>query len=72
MNAVKAYYDGKVFIPIEPVIAKMNQSAVITILDEVKRMDKPHLKFVNVLSHESFNEISMALLDSQKVDTDEW
>ena len=33
MTAVKAYYDGSVFIPVEPVKAKRNQSAIITILD---------------------------------------
>ena len=33
MTAVKAYYDGAVFVPVEPVKAKRNQSAIVTILD---------------------------------------
>jgi hypothetical protein len=36
MEAVKAYYDGAVFVPIEPVSARRNQQAVITILDFVE------------------------------------
>ena len=70
MNAVKAYYDGRVFIPVEPVSAKMNQSAVITILDDTK--EKPHVRFIGVLSDESYEEISAALKDTQEVDSDEW
>ena len=72
MNAVKAYYDGNVFVPTEPVKAKRNQSAIITILDEDKREDKPHLEFIGILSQESCEEISMALIDTQKVDVNEW
>jgi hypothetical protein len=33
---------------------------------------KPHMKFAGVLSQESYNEISAALMDTQLVDTDEW
>ena len=33
MEAVRAYYDGSVFVPVEPVKAKINQNAIITILD---------------------------------------
>ena len=73
MNAVKAYYDGNVFVPIEPVRAKKNQSAIITILDDEKKdEDKPHLKFVGTLSQESFEEINLALMDTQRIDTNEW
>jgi hypothetical protein len=39
MEAVKAYYDGKTFIPTKPVRAKKNQQAIITILDEVRNDD---------------------------------
>ena len=70
MNAVKAYYDGRVFIPVEPVKAKMNQNAVITILDDTE--EKPHVRFIGVLSDESYEEISTALKDTQEVDSDEW
>jgi len=71
LNAVKAYYDGRVFVPTEPVRAKQNQSAVITILDDETK-EKPHLRFIGVLSAESYEEISKALKDTQEVDSDEW
>ena len=70
--AVKAYYDGSVFIPIEPVKAKRNQSTIITIFDENKIIEnKPHLKFIGALSQESYEEIGKALADTERVD-DEW
>ena len=72
MEAVKAYYDGNVFIPIEPVKAKMNQPAIIAILDEEKKADKPHLKFVGMFSEESLKEMSIALMDTQRIDSDGW
>jgi hypothetical protein len=72
VNAVKAYYDGNVFVPIEPVRAKRNQPVIITIPDDEKKTDKPHLKFVGTLSQESYDEISTALIDTQRVDADEW
>ena len=72
MSAVKAYYDGRVFVPTEPVRARRNQHAIITILDEEKMDDKRHLRFVGALSEESYDEICTALRDTQKVDTDEW
>jgi len=33
MEAVNAYYDGTAFVPLEPIKAKKNQRAIITILD---------------------------------------
>ena len=72
MTAVKAYFDGRVFIPTELVRAKMNQAAIITLLDEEIKEDKPHLEFIGVLSQEGFDEINEALLDTQTVDSDEW
>jgi hypothetical protein len=33
MVAVKAHFDGYVFVPESPVDAEINQSAIITILD---------------------------------------
>jgi len=72
MTAVKAYYDGNVFIPIEPVRARKNQNAIITILDVEHRKDKPHRDFIGIMSQESFDEICLALLDTQRVDANEW
>lgn len=74
MMAVKAYFDGTVFVPIKPINAKPNQSAIITILDEVESLaaDKPHKKFMGKLSNESFTEISEVLLETQRIDKNEW
>jgi hypothetical protein len=34
MQAVKAYYDGNVFIPTMPVSAKKNRTVIVTFLDD--------------------------------------
>ena len=34
--------------------------------------EKPYLRFVGVLSQESYDEINEILLDTQRVDEDEW
>ena len=70
--AVKAIYDGNAFIPVEPVRVKRNQPAIVTILDDEIKNDKPHKRFIGSLSQESYEEISKALLDTQKVDVNEW
>jgi len=61
-----------VFVPVEPVRARKNQQAIITIIDDVKKEDKPFLKFIGTLSQESYEEITSALKDTQQVDTNEW
>jgi hypothetical protein len=33
MTAVKAYYDGRAFIPVTPINVEKNQQAIITIVD---------------------------------------
>ena len=39
--------------------------------DDTKK-DKPHVRFIGTLSQESYDEICEVLLDTQKVDIDEW
>ena len=39
--------------------------------DDVVKV-KPHLRFIGLLSQESFDEINEVLLDTQRVDVDEW
>ena len=73
MIAVKAYYDGNAFVPLNPVKAKLNQSAIITILDDVEAgLPKPFEKYVGKLSNTDYVEITEALLETQKVDANEW
>ena len=33
MEAIKVYYNGRVFIPIEPIDVHVNQSLMITVVD---------------------------------------
>jgi hypothetical protein len=74
MEAVKAYYDGRAFVPVSPVKATKNQAAIITILDEIadKNNKKSYLEYAGNLSDESCAEITKALQDTQKVDRLEW
>jgi hypothetical protein len=54
-----------------------DESGIITltpIQDHIKdsKEDKPHYMFIGVLSQESYDEICTALVDTQRVDIDEW
>ena len=73
MIAIKAYFDGANFVPITPINLRINQSAIITILDDIEiDENKPHKKYIGKLSDENFNEIQEILLETQKVDKNEW
>jgi len=74
MQAIKAYYDGKAFVPLSPIRIMTNQSAIVTILDEEPKepQTKPHEDYFGVLSDKDYNEISEALLETQRVDKNEW
>ena len=74
MLAVKAYYNGTTFVPLTPVAAKQNQSAIITILDDIEPIAaaKSFEKFIGRLSRESCEEITEALLETQRIDKNEW
>ena len=75
MVAVKAYYNGQVFIPESPVKAEINQEAIITLLDS-KVSDssgKEHLlSLAGSISGEDYLEIKKALKDTEKVFLGEW
>jgi NADH:ubiquinone oxidoreductase subunit E len=36
MEAIRAYYDGRTFVPTKPVKVKRNQQAIITLLNEAQ------------------------------------
>ncbi len=75
MTAVKAYYDGRVFIPESPVVAEINQAAIITILDSHLSLVSQRERLLNLagsISHEDYLEIEDALLDTEKVTQDDW
>ena len=73
MQALHGYYNGKEFVPLEKVNIKPNQKVIITILDEyVSREVKPFKKYIGKLNAASFQEISGALKETEKVDLNEW
>jgi hypothetical protein len=63
MTAVKAYYDGKVFIPLTPIKAARNQAAIVTVLDETTEAEgsRDYLQFAGSLSDEDYREITAIL-----------
>ena len=74
MEAIRAYYDGSVFVPLAPVKAKLNQQALVTILEAVntEARGNRYFEFFGALSDESYSEIIEALKDTEKVGADEW
>jgi len=74
MEAVNAYYDGRVFVPTKPVLARKNQRAIITILDEVRenRTKEKLLSRAGTLLEEDYEEFMNALADTERVDENEW
>jgi hypothetical protein len=75
MTAIKAYYNGQVFVPENPVSAEINQKALITLLDEedaVELKKKQLLGLAGSISHEDYLEIEKALEDTERIYSDEW
>jgi hypothetical protein len=75
MVAVKAYYDGHVFVPENPVSAEINQEAIITLLDQ-KNSDvlkkEQLLRLAGSISHEEYLEMEKLLEDTERVYPNEW
>ena len=74
MDTIQAYYNGSVFVPLVSVKARLNQPAVITILDtaNTKVSGSRYTEFFGTLSAESYSEITEALKDTERVDINEW
>jgi hypothetical protein len=74
MEAIQAYYNGSVFVPLTPVKAKLNQPALITILEaaNTKECGNLDVELFGALSAESYSEIIEALKDTERVDMNEW
>ena len=69
MAAVRAYFDGRAFIPESPVIAEINQEAIITLLDSQlsKASKKEHLLgLAGSITHDNYLEIEKALEDTER------
>ena len=74
MEAIKAYYNGSAFVPVAPVKVKLNQPALITIIEDEKARvsGNGYVELFGALSAESYLEIIETLKDTEKVDIDEW
>jgi hypothetical protein len=74
MTSVKAYYDGKVFIPLSPIMAAKNQAAIVTVLDDAIEADgsRDYLQFAGCLSDEDYQEITAILQATERIDENEW
>jgi hypothetical protein len=74
MTAVKAYYDGKAFIPVSPIRAAKNQTAIVTVLDNTIEAsgERDYLQFAGSLSDEDYQEITAILQATERVDENEW
>jgi hypothetical protein len=73
MTAIKAYYDGKVFIPLSPVKVAKNQTAIVTVLDDTVETgdNKDYLQFAGSLSDDDYREITAILRATERVDESE-
>ena len=74
MEAIQAYFDGSVFVPLAPVTAKLNQPAIVTILETANTQtdSNQYIEFFGSLSAESYSEIIEALKDTETVNLNEW
>ncbi len=72
MQSVEAYYDGRVFIPVKPISAQKNQKALITILDSPELAEQHWRRFFGSMTPEHAKEIEEALIETERVDNDEW
>lgn len=74
MEAVQAYFNGNAFVPTAPFKAKINQQAIVTILDSIvtEPAKQWYDEFFGVLSAEDASDIAEALRDTEKVDVNEW
>jgi len=74
MEAVNAYYDGRVFVPTKPISARKNQRAIITVLDEARenRTKRTLLSLSGILSEVEYQDFMGALKDTERIDADEW
>ena len=74
VEAIKAYYNGSVFIPLVPVKVKLNQPVLITIMETANTKVSGNLvaEFFGALSAESYSEMVGALRDTERIDLNEW
>jgi len=75
MTAVRAYFDGHAFIPKSPIIAEVNQEAIITLLESrLSNVSKKEhfLSLAGSITHDDYLEIEKALEETERVYPNEW
>ncbi len=72
MQSVEAYYDGKAFIPVKPIRAQKNQKALITLFESSEQAEQHWRKFFGLMTREQAKEIEDALVETERIDSDEW
>ena len=75
MLAIKAHFDGHVFVPESPVSAEINQRAIITLIrSEPTYMLKKErlLSLAGSISHENYLELEKALEETERVYSNDW
>jgi hypothetical protein len=74
MTDVRAYYNGKAFIPLSPVKAIKNQAAIVRVLDDTieDTGNSKYLQFAGSLSDEDYREITEILKSTEQIDAHEW
>jgi hypothetical protein len=75
MIAVKAHYNGHVFVPESPVSAEINQEAIITLLDKKDSgasKKEQLLRLAGSISHDEYLELEKTLEDTERVYPNEW
>ena len=74
MEAVTQTIDSTLLNGIIPLPKRFQnkQVEIVVSIKGEKITEKPHTRFIGLLSQESFDEISVALADTQRVDVNEW
>jgi hypothetical protein len=68
MVAVRAYFDGHVFIPESPVIAEINHEAIITLLESQLSNASKKERFLGLagsIAHDDYLEMEKTLEDTE-------
>jgi hypothetical protein len=74
MEAIRAYFDGRAFVPTKPVSIRRNQPVLVTILgvSDDNSTKKRLLSFAGALDEDDYRNFEEALKDTERIDYDEW
>jgi hypothetical protein len=74
MEAIRAYFDGRAFVPTKPVSVRKNQPVLVTILgvQDDNSTKKRLLSFAGALGEDDYRDFVEAFKDTERIDADEW